>query len=342
MKNSKISKTVSVILTAAIIIAAVLSIFYFSKRNSHHEESFLAMGTIYSVKLYGGEKEEAAQQIKQTVAQSETQLLSRLSGNSVVYRINKNGKGEIPDELYDLMILSQKVSADSEGAYDMTVGALTSLWNIGTDEAKVPSSEELEEALKTVGYDKVQLSDGFITLAQGQQIDLGAVGKGYMCDKAVDILKKNKVHSAVISAGGSILVYGSNPSGGKWKVGIRNPLGTSSDIFGVLSIKEGYISTSGDYERTFTENGKTYHHILDPKTGFPADNSLSSVTVTADSGALSDALSTACFVLGYEKSLPLLEKYSAEAVFVTHDKKVYATDGIKNSLQITDSSFSLA
>lgn len=341
MKNSKVSKITSVVLTVAIVAGAVFGIIYFSKRNSPYEESFIAMGTVFSVKLYGGEKEKAAEQIKETVESSESNLLSRLSENSIIEKINESGSGEISEELYKLFTLSQQISADSEGAYDMTVGALTGLWNIGTDKARVPSEEELAKTLETVGYEKVTLTSNSITLSEGQQIDLGAIGKGYMCDKAVDILKANGVESAVISAGGSILVYGDNPSGGEWKVGIRDPFGTSSDIFSALSVNESYISTSGDYERTFTENGKTYHHILNPQTGYPADSGFSSVTVISSSGALSDALSTACFVLGYEKSLPLLEKYGAEGIFVTHDKKVYTTDGIKDSLQITEEDFTL-
>lgn len=341
VKNSKISKIISIILTVTIVAGAVFGIIYFSKRNSPYEESFIAMGTVFSVKIYGGEKENAAKQIKDTVENSETQLLSRLSENSSIAKINKNGSGEISEELFNLITLSQQVSADSDGSYDMTVGALTGLWNIGTENARVPSDEELSAALETVGYEKVTLTSNSITLSEGQQIDLGAIGKGYMCDKAVEILKENNVESAVISAGGSILVYGENPSGGEWKVGIRDPFGTSSDIFSALSVNESYISTSGDYERTFTENGKTYHHILNPQTGYPADSGLSSVTVISGSGALSDALSTACFVLGYEKSLPLLEKYGAEGIFVTHDKKVYTTDGIKDSIQITEEDFTL-
>lgn len=341
VKNSKLYKIISVVLTVVIVVVAVLSIIYFSKRNSPYEESFIAMGTVFSVKLYGGDKEKAAKEIKETVENSENQLLSRLSENSEIAIINKNAGGEISQELYELLTLSQQISSDSDGAYDMTVGALTGLWNIGTDDARVPSRQELTEALKTVGYDKVTLTEDSISLAQGQQIDLGAIGKGYMCDKAVEILKENNVESAVISAGGSILVYGENPSGGQWKVGIRDPFGTSADIFSALSVDECYISTSGDYERTFTENGKTYHHILNPQTGYPADSGFSSVTVISSSGALSDALSTACFVLGYENSLPLLEKYGAEGIFVTHDKKVYATDGIKDALQITEEEFTL-
>lgn len=341
MKKSKLYRVISIVLTVAVVAAAVLGIVYFSSRNNPYEESFIAMGTVFSVKIYGGDKEQAGEQIKEAVVKYEDELLSKNSEDSVIYKINENGEGEISEELYELMTLSQQISADSDGAYDMTVGALTGLWNIGTEDARVPSQEELSQALKTVDYKSVSLTETSITLAQGQQIDLGAIGKGYMCDKAVDILKENGVESAVISAGGSVLVYGKNPSGGEWKVGIRDPFGTSSDIFSALSVEESYISTSGDYERTFTENGKTYHHILNPQTGYPADSGLSSVTVVSSSGALSDALSTACFVLGYEKSLPLLEKYGAEGIFVTHDKQVYATDGIKASLQITQEDFTL-
>ena len=123
----------------------------------------------------------------------------------------------------------------------------------------------------------------------------------------------------------------------KINVGIRNPRGEANDYMGILSLKDCCISTSGDYEKVLTVNGKKYHHILNPKTGYPAESGLMSVTIVCDSGLLSDALSTACFVMGYEKSLPLLKEFDAEAVFITHDNYVFVTNGLKDKFQLSES-----
>ena len=165
--------------------------------------------------------------------------------------------------------------------------------------------------------------------------------KGIACDEAKRILDDTHLSGAVISVGGSLLLWGSRPGGGDWKVGVRDPRGETSDQLGVFTLAEGFVSTSGDYERTLTADGKTYHHILDPKTGYPADAGLISVTVTAPSGLLSDALSTACFILGYEKSLPLLDAFGAEAIFVTKEKQVITTPGLKQTFQLTNNAYHL-
>jgi thiamine biosynthesis lipoprotein len=147
----------------------------------------------------------------------------------------------------------------------------------------------------------------------------------------------------VISVGGSIAVSGVRDDGKPWKIGVRNPFGNQNDYFAKLVISDSlaFISTSGSYEKQFEKDGKKYHHILDLTTGYPVDTDLVSVTVKADSGFLSDALSTLCFVLGENESLPILEKYNAEAVFVYADKTVSATDGISDSLEIVDGEFKL-
>lgn len=339
MKSKRTLKIISAVLAAVIVIFAGASAYIKEKHRA--EESFIAMGTVFTLNIYGKNAEEALSEIKKETMFIETDELSKNSEVSLVSELNEKGEADLSGDIFGLFELSQNVSRDSGGAYDITVGALTELWNIGSDRARVPSQAEIDEALKTVDFKKITLENGKAVRGEGQKIDPGAVGKGYVCDKAEEILKKHSVKSAVISAGGSILIYGDNPDGGDWKVGIRNPKGSSSELFAVLSLKGGYISTSGDYERTFTKDGKTYHHILDPKTGYPAKSEFSAVTVISNSGALSDALSTACFVLGYEKSLPLLGKYGAEAVFVRKDNSVSVTDGLKNALEITNDSFTL-
>ena len=173
-------------------------------------------------------------------------------------------------------------------------------------------------------------------------LDLGAVGKGIACDVVQDYLKKQKeVSGAVIAVGGSILLYGSKADGSDWNVAVQNPRGQDGEAMGVLSLSgTTNVSTSGDYEKYFMQDGKRYHHILDPLTGYPADSGLISVTIVSDSGLLSDGLSTACFVLGKEKGEKLLETYGAEGVFIDQNKKVTVTKGLKDKFTILDKEYS--
>lgn len=172
-------------------------------------------------------------------------------------------------------------------------------------------------------------------------LDLGAVGKGIACDVVQDYLKKQKeVSGAVIAVGGNILLYGSKADGSDWNVAVQNPRGQDGEAMGVLSLSgTTNVSTSGDYEKYFMQDGKRYHHILDPSTGYPADSGLISVTIVSDSGLLSDGLSTACFVLGKEKGEKLLETYGAEGVFIDQNKKVTVTKGLKDKFTILNKEY---
>lgn len=172
-------------------------------------------------------------------------------------------------------------------------------------------------------------------------LDLGAVGKGIACDVVQDYLKKQKeVSGAVIAVGGSILLYGSKADGSDWNVAVQNPRGQDGEAMGVLSLSgTTNVSTSGDYEKYFMQDGKRYHHIIDPSTGYPADSGLISVTIVSDSGLLSDGLSTACFVLGKEKGEKLLETYGAEGVFIDQNKKVTVTKGLKDKFTILNKEY---
>lgn len=172
-------------------------------------------------------------------------------------------------------------------------------------------------------------------------LDLGAVGKGIACDVVQDYLKKQKeVSGAVIAVGGSILLYGSKADGSDWNVAVQNPRGQDGEAMGVLSLSgTTNVSTSGDYEKYFMQDGKRYHHILDPSTGYPADSGLISVTIVSDSGLLSDGLTTACFVLGKEKGEKLLETYGAEGVFIDQNKKVTVTKGLKDKFTILNKEY---
>lgn len=200
------------------------------------------------------------------------------------------------------------------------------------------NEERLETTDKKTNTDE---SISSIYIEDQCTLDLGAVGKGIACDVAQNYLKQQKeVSGAVIAVGGSILLYGSKADGTNWNVAVQNPRGKDGEAMGVLSLSgTTNVSTSGDYEKYFMQNGKRYHHILDPSTGYPAESSLISVTVVSDNGLLSDGLSTACFVLGKEKGERLLETYGAEGVFIDQNKKVTVTKGLKDKFTILNEEY---
>lgn len=319
-----------------------------------------AMGTSISVSIYDKDADESriTESINKEIKTLDEELISWRAAGSELKLLNDNytmAQGyEISPEFLAILKQSLALCTDSNGALDITIRPLASLWNIegDTDEEFVPpKDDEIEEALEYVGYDKVQIlaesySDGAKEVveekyyaylsAENMTLDLGATGKGYALDKAREILDEAQVEGALVTVGGSILIYGKKSSGETWKIGVRDPLKPSdtSAMIGYLEFSPGTVicvSTSGGYEKYKTYEGKDYHHILDSKTGYPSDSGLLSVTVVCENGLVSDGLSTACYVLGYEKSLPLLEKYNAEAVFMDSEGNITVTDRLKDS-----------
>ena len=208
----------------------------------------------------------------------------------------------------------------------------------------MPEQSELDALLKDVGYQNVTLDGNKVTLAKDTTLDLGATGKGIGCDVIADFLKDQKeVSGMILNLGGSsVMAYGQKPDDSPWKVAVTDPRDTEGDYLGAITIKGGeFLSTSGDYEKYFMEDGKRYHHILNPKTGYPVWNGLDSVTIVCDNGLLADGLSTACFVLGMDDAMELLEKYDADAMFVDEDKDIYLTDGMKERFELMKNTYTV-
>ena len=221
-------------------------------------------------------------------------------------------------------------------AFDPTLAPVLDAWGFTKDERRVPSADELKELLSHTGCGKVALektADGWtVTLLDGAQLDLGGIAKGYAADLLRAQLEKEGVTSATLDLGGDVFVMGRKTDGSDWRIAVKDPADTESYL-GVVSAADKFIVTSGVYERYFEENGVRYHHILDPKTGCPAESGLVSVTVLCKNGAWADALSTACFVLGTDKALALRDGLAAqgvafELVFVTDDGRVLYTGGL--------------
>lgn len=304
----------------------------------------VAMGTVVNFTIYPGtgmSREEAdgvASDALKLVRDLEENRLSRKLETSELYHVNQsagNPQGNtISNELSRLLETCEQMRADSEGAFDVTIGALTMLWKMderaaGEENGDLPSEEELREALSHCGSSKIQIEEDRIFLEKGVKLELGSVGKGVALDEIAAFLE-GKDLAGTFSLGGSILTYGEKPDGKPWKVGVTDPL-HPDQILGTLSLKGQWcVSTSGDYERFFMKDDIRYHHLLDPATGQPARSGVHSVTILCKSGFLSDALSTACFVLGKEKGMELAKKYEAEVLFVDDDGGIFMSDGLQS------------
>ena len=332
-----------------------------------------AMGSVVQQTVYGSEGQEVAAQAASSIQELENRISWRVEGSAVA-RLNAGAGNDKCDAYDDLLLTARGLAEETDGAFDPTIGPVTRLWDFD-GEPHVPDPKELAAALELVDYQR--LRSGFACEEQedgsnftygtmyletpGMAVDLGALGKGAACDAALSgyeamrRLHPGSVTGAVIAVGGRVAVFGQKPDQTPWRVAVRDP--KTDGTLGEIEMNSGYVSTSGSYEKTFTENGKTYHHILDPSTGYPAESGLVSVTVWMtgkegagstglnarsqtggiayyNHGAAADALSTACFVLGVKDSLPVLEKFGAEAIFITEDDEIYCTDGIREAFTL--------
>ena len=325
----------------------------------------IAMGTIIQQYIYATDDEVAkktSHQVMTLINDLESRQISWREESSELAKINATaGRGEsvaLSPEMASVLQQCMEVWEKSDGAFDITIGSVARLWNIdawaaGEQEGNFvpPDAATIREALQNSGSGKiveqVKTVIGYtgetgnntmitnnsqpvtLSLPYGMQLDLGAVGKGLVLNHIHELLKEqNEITAAIVSTGGSILIYGTKPDGGNWNVGIVDPLDTSQSI-ATLSLESGwYVATSGDTERYVEVDGVRYHHILDPATGYPADSGVRSVTIISRDGLLSDALSTACFVLGVEKGMELAESYGAEAFFVLEGKNIVMSAGL--------------
>jgi thiamine biosynthesis lipoprotein len=288
---------------------------------------FQAMDTLVSVSAEGPNAAGVLSEIENRIKELESRYLSLYGENSEVALINSGGEVSLSPELENWLEDSLEIQKKSGGAFDLRLGRLKMLWQDAEKAQILPSEAQIREALPS----------GTLTGLDGCLLDLGAVGKGIACDEAARILQNSSCSRAVISVGGSVLLYGS----GDFRVGIRHPEKASQEILAVLSLSKAFVSTSGGYERGYQIGGEWYPHIFDPKTGLPPESGLVSVTVLAPSGLAADALSTACFVLGIEDSLPLLEAYGAQAVFVNDKKEIFVTAGLEPCFTLEDKSYSV-
>lgn len=315
-----------------------LTVFLFTSCTVTYESNtYFALDTFISTNLPSGTAVDIEGYIRSLEA-----LISKTDKNSEISRINENVRCTVSHDVASLLSFALEISEKTNGAFDVTCGAVSSLWDFRSDTPRPPSHEDIKKNLQNVGYYGI-ITDGDTSVEKASndvKIDLGGIGKGYIAEKCVDRLHENGVDSGFISLGGNIAVVGKKENGDGWNVALRDPF-RQNETVGNIVMESGYLSVSGDYERYFEYEGEKYHHIIDPKTGYPAVNELASVAVLCDNGALADALSTALFVMGLDGAMQFYKDgiYTFEAVCITKNGDVYTTDGINEKFKLTSENF---
>lgn len=349
MKTS--SKTISLILSAALLLFVFCGCT--AAETEYRDFSYFAMDTYITFRLSrtADDGTVLADEYLSSVADQCAAILSDIdtaisahNPSSDVYALNAdiNKMLSADDDLLALLDTADRVYDLTGGAFDYTLGALSDLWNV-TGSGPVPSDDDISDALSHTGVDKFSISGSAIEkLDTSAKLDFGGIGKGVAAQKVLEYLNTTDVSYGLVSLGGNIGVYGEKPEFGDYKIGIRDP-NDDAGVIGYLYLTSGFVSVSGDYERYFEENGVRYHHILDPRTGYPADSGVRSVAVHTSNGASADALSTALFILGVEESMKLYHEgvLDFEAVFVTDDGRVVATPGLVDRFEMINSAYSL-
>lgn len=305
-----------------------------------YQETTLMLGTVITGSLYGKNAEPALKKAFQRGTEIEEKMSVKID-TSEVSKINMlAGKSSFSASPETFFVIQQAVdyANKSQGNFDPCIGHLIDLWGIGTDHAHIPKPEELLRYTNKNFYQSIQLDSANHTIFLTDplsKLDLGGIAKGYTADEMKRIVTEDfGIKSGVLNLGGNILTIGTKPDGSDWVVGIKDPLApTSTEVLGTIKVHDKSIVTSGNYERFFKQDGKIYHHILNPFTGFPAESGILSSTIISSSSLDGDALSTAVFILGKEKGLKLIESVKGiEAIIVTSDHKIYTSSGIDSSI----------
>jgi len=294
------------------------------------EREIFAMDTLMTLRVWGDEEDASAAvaEINRLDA-----LLSVTEESSAVSMLNRDGAATLDEDTLLLLQTAVEISRRTDGAFDPTVYPLVEAWGFTTDERHVPSQDDMEAALALVGVRQLRFDGNTVALSNHGTLDFGGIAKGYTAQKVAELLQSRGVVTAFLSLGGNVQTLGSKPDGAPWLVGIADPENPSQAIGCFRFYDSLALVTSGGYQRYFEDGGVRYHHILDPNTGYPADSGLASVTVLARDGATADGLSTALFVMGMEKATALWrESEDFEAVFITEDGGIFATDGAASLL----------
>lgn len=302
--------------------------------------------TVVQFQVYHEDVEEIVDGAFEYMQEMEALLSTNVKGSDV-YKINQNAgiePVEVRPQTFDIIKKALQVAEESDGLFDVSIGVLTNLWQIGSPDARKPSDEEIQAAVEKIDYRKVVLDEENLTVfleEEGMALELGGISKGYIGSGVANYFASHDITTAIINLGGNVVVMGSapaNPEG--WNVGVQDPDEDRGAIVGAQRVINAAVVTSGIYERVLEVDGQSYHHIMDPRTGYPLESDVSAVTVFAPTSFDGDAYSTALFMMGIEKGIEFVNGMDGfEVVYVDKDHGVHLSNGIKESFQLLDDNY---
>ncbi len=348
--------------SSLILLCSVFCVLFLigcSKPDRVYKKSMFSMDTITTITVVSPSQEKAEEAIDAAFDEIKTleEFLNYFSTESEITAINK-AAGKVPvkvsKETLDVVKKAVDVADATDGAFNPTIGPVIKLWGFSrqSSEHSLPSRKLIEDALRLVDYKKIKinnLTSEIYLEEKGMELDLGGIAKGYAADKAIEAIKSKGIKSALVAIAGDIKGFGLKLDHQPWKVGIQDPRPEESKseankegILAAMPLKDEAISTSGDYQRFFMKDGKRYHHIIDPRTGYPTASQVISVSVIAPEGYAADGISTGIFVLGSEKGIKLLESMGLDGIIVDIDKKIFLTKNLKGKINIIQKGYHVA
>ncbi|MFP4508887.1 MAG: FAD:protein FMN transferase [Spirochaetota bacterium] len=339
----------SILITVAVVVLTGLSAC--SRDDGPTRETRFRLGTAASISIYD---ESYPSQTLERAFERVTEIQNRMSINEANYdnteilEVNRNaGRAPVPvsDDTAQVVREGIRWAEITNGAFDISIAPLITLWGIGTPEERVPTPEEIESRVSLVAYDEIDVSDepGIYLPRDGMAIDVGGIAKGYAVDEAARVLREAGVNHALVDFGGDIFALGTRVDGNPWRIGVQHPSSNRQELLAVIELVDQAVVSSGDYERFFERNGIRYHHIIDPETGTPSRSGLTSVTVIGPDAMGADALSTGVFVLGLEEGMALVETLpDYEAVIATSDRRIHVSSGMQGEVELRASDHELA
>ena len=322
-----------------ILFVSLVAAVMLSSCENKAESRLFMMDTVIDIRLWGSGAEECLAEAEATLSELDFNL-SAYREEGVLFRINSGENVPAGMHLKNALGSALKYSKNTGGAFSPVLGSVIKLWDIG-GKNYVPTESEISQALLSAKTANVSIHGDDITLTNGAQLNLGAIAKGYASDVLRAQLEERGISRAVISLGGNVYVRGNRGDGEPWNVALRDPRGDANDWFATLSVSDKFVISSGDYERYFDCDGVRYHHIMDPKTGAPAESDLMAAVVVSESGAQGDAYSTALYVMGRERALNFWRGGSGfELVLIGRDGVVTVTDGLEHAFAAADGRYS--
>lgn len=331
---------------AIVAVIVLLSFVFLYGKQQNQEQPITAtdfkLNTIVKVTIYDSKDEKVLNGVMDLCDKYE-KMFSRTRSDSEIYKLNagtlpqEDGYYILSDECAELIEKGLYYSRLSKGAFDITIEPVSSLWDFTSGEKVIPDAKDISDAVNHVGFEKVKLEGNRIRFEQeGMGIELGAIAKGYIADKMKEFLISKGVESAIIDLGGNVLCVGEHPDGNAFHVGIQKPFAERNETLATAEIRDRSVVSSGIYERYFEKDGKIYHHILNPKNGYPYENNLVSVTIISEESVDGDGLSTTCFALGLDQGLALINSLpDTQAVFITEDGKTHFSDQFEEKIPLT-------